>query len=81
MSLTDANNHSNIVSSNVSSKFAIGGHMNKENNAQKLYRRGMSKYEIAKKTGVSWNTVHFWVLGIYDPKPEHDKKLKGLLNA
>jgi transposase len=55
--------------------------MKAENNAQIIYRRGISKYEIAKKTGVSWNTVHFWVLGIYDPKPEHNKKLKELLNA
>jgi len=79
--LTPLRKYSNIVTNNVSSKFAIGGHMEVKNNAQKLYRRGISKYEIAKKTGVSWNTVHFWVLGIYDPKPEHNKKLKGLLDA
>lgn len=53
--------------------------MNGENDAQTLYRRGFSKYKIAKKVGVSWNTVHFWIKGIYNPELENRKKLKKLL--
>ena len=46
---------------------------------EELRQRGFSKYKIAQKVGVSWNTVHLWVKGIYKPKPEHLQKLNELL--
>jgi len=46
---------------------------------EELRQRGFSKYKIAQKTGVSWNTVHLWVKGIYNPNPEHLRGLKELL--
>lgn len=36
---------------------------------------GFSKYEIAKKIGVSWNTVHMWYLGVYEPSLEHKEAI------
>ena len=33
-----------------------------------LMQRGMSKYQISKRLGVSWNTIHRWVLGQAIPR-------------
>jgi len=40
----------------------------------------ISKYSIAKKVGVSWNTVSFWYKGIFEPTIENNNKLKEILN-
>lgn len=50
------------------------------NVARELVESGMSKYKIAKSVGVSWNTVHFWVLGIFKPKNKYQTKLEALKN-
>lgn len=40
--------------------------------------RGMSKWAIARQTGVSWNTVALWYKGVYSPKDEHREKLEAV---
>jgi len=40
-----------------------------------------SKYRLAKEMGVSWNTVHLWDMGIWEPNKENAQKLEGLLQA
>jgi len=47
---------------------------------KELSKMGISKYRIAKETGVSWNSVAFWYLGIYKPKVENYNKLIDLYN-
>lgn len=44
-------------------------------------RYKVSKYQIAKKVGVSWNTVSFWYKGVFKPKDIHNVILEEMLNA
>lgn len=41
--------------------------------------KGFSKYNIAKLVGVSWNSVHMWYLGIFEPQERSKAKLEGIL--
>ena len=43
---------------------------------RKLIKKGLSKYEIAKRLGTSWNTVSFWERGVWQP----NEKYEGLLD-
>jgi len=45
---------------------------------KELLEDGISKYQIAKVCGVSWNAVHMWALGVYKPGPEHMQALQQL---
>lgn len=38
-------------------------------------QKNWSKYGLAKKIGVSWNTVHMWYLGVFEPSQKHEEKL------
>lgn len=60
--------------------FTMKGGVTMKEMIDELLRRGVSKYKIAKKVGVSWNTVQLWHKGIYQPRVEHLEKLKELLN-
>ena len=40
-----------------------------------------SKYRLAKEMGVSWNTVHLWDMGIWEPNKENAQKLEGLFTC
>lgn len=35
-----------------------------------LAKRGMTKYALARATGIRWKTIHFWERGIYKPMPK-----------
>ena len=39
----------------------------------------LSKYAFAKKLDVSWNTVHFWERGIWQPNRKNKKEIRKLL--
>ena len=45
----------------------------------KLKKEGYTKYSLAKKLGVSWNTLQMWYRGAYAPNEENKKKLGELL--
>jgi DNA-binding transcriptional regulator YiaG len=40
-----------------------------------------SKYAIANKLNVSWNTVSFWYKGVFKPCPENQEKLMCLVET
>jgi DNA-binding transcriptional regulator YiaG len=44
----------------------------------RLKKAGISKYRIAHKLNVSWNTVHMWDRNVWIPRPEKLKKLSEL---
>ena len=39
---------------------------------EELLKQGISKYAIAKKCFVSWNTVNLWSKGVYTPTTKHE---------
>ena len=39
----------------------------------------ISKYGLAKKVGVSWNSIHFWYKEIYQPNESNFRKLNAVL--
>jgi len=56
-----------------------------KNDTQKLLlkakEKGISKWEIAKKIGIHWNSVRFWERGIFKPTEENMAKLKEIING
>ena len=46
---------------------------------EKLIEKIGSKFSVAKKLEVSWNTVHLWSLGMYQASNENIKKINSLL--
>lgn len=55
--------------------------MSKDNIVYELVeKKGWSKYAIAKKTGVSWNSVSLWYKGVFKPNPEHQEILEEIFN-
>ena len=49
-----------------------------ENLILRLKEKGLSKWKIAKKVGVSWQTVHMWEKGTFKPKGVRLKSLNSL---
>ena len=46
-------------------------------NVKKLRKKlKMSKYEFARKIGVSWNTVSFWEKGYWSPSMENEQRIR-----
>jgi len=43
---------------------------------EKLLDRGVSKYSIAKKLGVTWQTVNQWYRGKFSPRQTLAMKLE-----
>jgi len=42
---------------------------------------GLSKWRIAKRVGVSWQTVNFWDRKIFKPSSKNKERLRGLLET
>lgn len=47
---------------------------------KKLKNKGYTKWRIAKKIGVHWNTVNIWEKGAFRPTDEHYQQLQEMLN-
>lgn len=43
-------------------------------------KHGFTKYELHKLVGVSWNTVHMWYLGVFQPKDVHKELILKIYN-
>lgn len=43
-----------------------------------LVDSGMTKWEMSKRLGVTWNTLNNWHMGRYEPLPENMEELKRL---
>ena len=39
-----------------------------------LKKNGVTKWRISKLMNVSWQTVHMWDRGMFEPKPEKIEK-------
>ena len=48
---------------------------------EQCLNRGVSKYQIAKQLGVTWQTVNNWYLGRYEPSQTYASKLKEMGHA
>ena len=50
--------------------------MRKDNLTKELVdNHGFTKWEIKKLVGVSWNTVHLWYIGAFEPTNERREAL------
>ena len=48
---------------------------------QELKKRGITKWKMAKACGVSWQTIHNWERGMFQPKKEKADILTKMLSA
>ena len=47
---------------------------------EKREKLGLSKYELAKRVGVSWNTVHLWEKGVWSVSERNLERLRQVLS-
>ena len=52
---------------------------NGDNQVKRLRSLGVTKWRIAKELRVSWQTVHCWERGLFQPNATHQRELTELI--